>query len=138
MAAENDIVNYLTISNNNNNNNLNNNNNTLTVASNSAAAAAAAQVILMNSNNNNNNNNINNNNNLNSNIIINNNNISESEQQKLKDISKLERSIKIERYKNKRRNWIRKIAYDCRKRVADSRLRIKGRFISKKDCEKIK
>ena len=46
---------------------------------------------------------------------------------------RLERQYKIERYKNKRRNWIRKISYDCRKRVADSRLRVKGRFISKKD-----
>ena len=54
-----------------------------------------------------------------------------------KEKFRLERHFKIERYKNKKRNWIRKIAYDCRKRVADSRLRIKGRFISKKDSEKI-
>lgn len=46
--------------------------------------------------------------------------------------SRLERSLKIEKYKNKKRNWMKKISYNCRKRVADSRLRIKGRFISKK------
>ncbi|KAL4434698.1 hypothetical protein ABPG74_017118 [Tetrahymena malaccensis] len=57
---------------------------------------------------------------------------------RLREQKRLERQLKIERYKNKRRNWIRKISYDCRKRVADSRLRIKGRFISKKDSEKLK
>jgi hypothetical protein len=51
---------------------------------------------------------------------------------KLKEKNKYERSLKIERYKNKKRNWAKKISYDCRKRVADTRLRIKGRFISKK------
>ena len=51
---------------------------------------------------------------------------------KIKEKNKYERSLKIERYKNKKRNWQKKIAYDCRKRVADTRLRIKGRFISKK------
>jgi len=33
---------------------------------------------------------------------------------------------------------MKKIFYDCRKRVADQRIRIKGRFISKNDTEKIK
>lgn len=56
---------------------------------------------------------------------------------KMKEKNRYERSLKIERYKNKKRNWTKKIAYDCRKRVADTRLRIKGRFISKKDSEKI-
>lgn len=51
---------------------------------------------------------------------------------KMKEKNRYERSLKIERYKNKKRNWAKKIAYDCRKRVADTRLRIKGRFISKK------
>jgi hypothetical protein len=37
--------------------------------------------------------------------------------------------LKIEKYKKKKRNWMRKISYDCRKRVADSRLRIKGENI---------
>lgn len=48
------------------------------------------------------------------------------------------RQLKIEKYKKKRRNWFRRISYDCRKQVADSRLRIKGRFISKKDTQTIK
>jgi CCT motif len=54
---------------------------------------------------------------------------------RIQEGKRYERQFKIERYKNKRRNWIRKISYDCRKRVADSRLRVKGRFISKKDSE---
>jgi hypothetical protein len=50
---------------------------------------------------------------------------------------KLERRIKIEKYKNKKRNWLKKVSYNCRKRLADTRLRIKGRFISKKDSERL-
>lgn len=56
---------------------------------------------------------------------------------KIREKNRYERSLKIEKYKNKKRNWAKKISYDCRKRVADTRLRIKGRFISKKDTEKI-
>jgi len=48
-------------------------------------------------------------------------------------ISVEERQAKIERYleKRKRRLWGKRISYDCRKRVADGRLRFKGRFIAK-------
>jgi hypothetical protein len=44
-----------------------------------------------------------------------------------------ERRAKIERYmeKRKRRTWNKRVNYDCRKKVADNRLRIKGRFVTK-------
>lgn len=49
------------------------------------------------------------------------------------------REDKLRRYLCKRhnRNWNRKVSYDCRKKVADSRLRIKGRFITRAQAEVI-
>ena len=46
-----------------------------------------------------------------------------------------DRFMKIRKFKEKkqRRIWQKKIFYDCRKKVADKRLRIKGRFIRKDD-----
>jgi hypothetical protein len=47
-------------------------------------------------------------------------------------ISWLERQNKVSRYlqKKKRRIWNKKINYDCRKKVAENRLRIKGKFVT--------
>lgn len=44
-----------------------------------------------------------------------------------------ERQAKIQRYlaKRQRRNFHKKVVYLCRKRVADTRLRVKGRFVAK-------
>eukprot|EP00826_Nyctotherus_ovalis_P007324 TRINITY_DN11818_c0_g1_i26.p1 TRINITY_DN11818_c0_g1~~TRINITY_DN11818_c0_g1_i26.p1 ORF type:complete len:423 (+),score=101.30 TRINITY_DN11818_c0_g1_i26:230-1498(+) len=53
--------------------------------------------------------------------------------QKLTDA---ERREKIQKYLKKRENriWRKKISYDCRKKVADKRLRIKGRFVTKQQA----
>ena len=50
-------------------------------------------------------------------------------------ISRQDRDRKILRYleKKRKRVYSKRISYDCRKRVADNRLRVKGRFISKKE-----
>jgi hypothetical protein len=51
-------------------------------------------------------------------------------------ISWLERKYKVKKYiqKKQRRVWSKKISYDCRKRVADNRLRVKGKFVTKKQA----
>ena len=51
-------------------------------------------------------------------------------------ISWLERKFKVSKYiqKKKKRVWKKKISYDCRKRVADNRLRVKGKFVTKKQA----
>jgi hypothetical protein len=56
-------------------------------------------------------------------------------QRKIGKLTLQERYLKVKRYKEKkeRRIWTKKIFYDCRKQVADKRLRIKGRFIRKED-----
>lgn len=48
--------------------------------------------------------------------------------------TKLERKMRIERFRAKkhRRVWKKQIKYDCRKKLADTRPRIKGRFVSRK------
>ena len=48
-------------------------------------------------------------------------------------LSVSQRQKKIQRYleKKKKRTWVKRIHYDCRKKVADNRLRIKGRFVTR-------
>ena len=45
------------------------------------------------------------------------------------------RQIRINRFLEKRnhRVWVKKVKYDVRKNFADSRLRVKGRFVKKED-----
>ena len=47
------------------------------------------------------------------------------------------RRLRIQRFmeKRKRRIWTKRVKYDVRKNFADSRLRVKGRFVKKEDEE---
>ena len=51
-------------------------------------------------------------------------------------LTKEERRKKIAKFleKRKRRIWNKKVSYDCRKKVADKRLRIKGRFVTREQA----
>lgn len=51
-------------------------------------------------------------------------------------ISWLERRGKVRKFKSKksRRSWRKKINYDCRKKVADGRLRVKGKFVTREQA----
>jgi hypothetical protein len=54
-------------------------------------------------------------------------------------LSREERNAKISRYlaKRQRRVWTHKVIYSCRKKVADTRIRVKGRFVTKEQARAI-
>lgn len=62
-----------------------------------------------------------------------------STSQKIGSISSEERRVKVLKFLEKRkvRNYKKKISYMCRKKVADQRIRVKGRFVSKTQADAI-
>lgn len=58
--------------------------------------------------------------------------VDQSFKKQFKGLSFEKRRVKLLRYldKKKRRVWKKKVSYDCRKKVADERLRIKGKFVT--------
>eukprot|EP01017_Pseudomicrothorax_dubius_P047798 TRINITY_DN861_c0_g1_i4.p1 TRINITY_DN861_c0_g1~~TRINITY_DN861_c0_g1_i4.p1 ORF type:complete len:264 (+),score=66.74 TRINITY_DN861_c0_g1_i4:269-1060(+) len=52
-------------------------------------------------------------------------------------IRQMERRLKIEKFKMKKQNRLNKIKYENRQRIAENRIRIKGKFISKKETERL-
>lgn len=48
-------------------------------------------------------------------------------------LSQSQRALKVRKYlmKKQKRVWSKRVHYDCRKRVAQNRLRVKGRFVTK-------
>lgn len=58
---------------------------------------------------------------------------------KIGTITVEERKLKVQKFleKRKRRNFKKKISYMCRKKVADQRVRVKGRFVSKTQADAI-
>ena len=63
--------------------------------------------------------------------------MSEETRKKIGTLTIEERREKIQKYleKRKNRNWKKRINYDCRKRVADNRIRLKGRFVTKEQAK---
>eukprot|EP01017_Pseudomicrothorax_dubius_P041425 TRINITY_DN6626_c0_g1_i2.p1 TRINITY_DN6626_c0_g1~~TRINITY_DN6626_c0_g1_i2.p1 ORF type:complete len:157 (+),score=26.67 TRINITY_DN6626_c0_g1_i2:478-948(+) len=53
-------------------------------------------------------------------------------------LRQIERKMKIERYKTKRQNRQNQIRYHRRQKLAEDRIRFKGRFISKQEIERLK
>lgn len=58
--------------------------------------------------------------------------IEQTFKRQIRGLSFEKRRLKLLRYldKKKRRVWKKKVSYDCRKKVADGRLRIKGKFVT--------
>lgn len=63
----------------------------------------------------------------------------EFQKRSLGGLTYAERREKINRYleKRRRRSFTKKVAYDCRKKVADQRIRVKGRFVTRKQALEI-